>query len=229
MLKRTRGLNVYIPLVCSLPGLHGSCSPPDALPKPDVTPPAEVIAPPPPKHRTVTERRREGRYKTFDWAEFRPQNGPTPHTLELADLERRKRREERRRRYEGMLGISLCRQLSADKPAGGAVRSLSPRSQQKVEEEVEECWRLVESTVLRLDRTVPLLTEAQESVGVEALLDGHSKEVRALPRGESATDRWERRPEFTPDVSDHLMFILSSLRFQFMMRGKGGGDSMIDS
>lgn len=174
--------------MCSLPGLHGSRSPPDALPKPDVTPPTEVTAPPHSKHRTVTERRREGRYKTFDWAEFRPQNRPpreTPHTLELADLERRKRREERRRRYESTLGISLCWQLSGDKPAGGAVRALSPKSQQKVEEEVEECWRLVERTVLRLDRSVPLLTEAQDSVGVEALLDGYSKEVRAPPRGES--------------------------------------------
>lgn len=170
--------------MCSFAGLRGSCSPPDAFPKPDVTPPTEVTAAPHPKHRTVAERRREGRYKTFDWAEFRPQNGAareTPPTLELADLERRKRREERRRRYESMLGISLCWQLSGDEPAGGAVRSLSPKSQQEVEEEVEECWRRVERTVLRLDRTVPLLTKTRGSVGVETLLDGYSKEVRAPP------------------------------------------------
>lgn len=172
----------YFRVLCSLPGHRG---PPDTLPKPDVTPSAEVSADPHSKHRTVTERRREGRYRTFDWAEFRPQNRPmrdadpqrakAPCSLELGELERRKRREERRRRYESMLGISL-----RDQPAGGGggVRALSPKSQQQVEEEVEECWRLVEATVLRLDRTVPLLTEHRDPAGLEKLLEGYRKEVR---------------------------------------------------
>lgn len=159
----------------SLPGHRGQ---PDSLPKPDVTPSAEVPAEPRPKHRSITERRREGRYRTFDWAEFRPQiraarfdSDPqkVPTSLELCDLERRKRREERRRRYESTLGISLgaCDQP----PAGGGLR------QQQVEEEVEECWRLVEATVLRLDRSVPLLTERREPAGLEELLDACRKEV----------------------------------------------------
>lgn len=159
---------------CSLPGHRGPCSPPDALPKPDVTRDS--------KHRTVTERRREGRYKTFDWAEFRPQNRPTPdpdpertgapRSPELGDLERRKRREERRRRYESMLGISLCRQAGGEKPAGGGVGAL------KVEEDVEECWRLVEMTAFRPDRAVPLLTVDRDPAAV----DSYRKEVSDSPQ-----------------------------------------------
>lgn len=154
-----------------------------------MTPSAEVSSEPHPKHRSVTERRREGRYRTFDWAEFRPQIRPTrpdtnpqkakaPSSLELCDLERRKRREERRRRYESMLGISLT--ACGDPPGGGDVPAGSPKWQQQVEEEVEGCWRLVEATVLRLDRSVPLLAECREPAGLEKLLEGCRKEVRTL-------------------------------------------------
>uniref|UniRef100_A0A8C4HDW3 PH domain-containing protein n=1 Tax=Dicentrarchus labrax TaxID=13489 RepID=A0A8C4HDW3_DICLA len=166
------------PDVASLPGQHAPCSPPEALPKPDVTrdsPSADLSAErdPRPKHRTVTEKRREGRYRTFDWAEFRPQNKPAPDadpprtkplcSLELGDLERRKRREERRRRYESMLGISLGREVTSDEAADVNVRAMSPKSQQRVEEEIEECWRLVEKTVFRLEGTVPIAQDESES------------------------------------------------------------------
>lgn len=182
----------------SLPGHHGPGSPPEALPKPDVTqdsPSTDVSTgrDPHPKHRSVTERRREGRYKTFDWAEFRPQNKQTlvsdPHrnkdlgSLELGDLERRKRREERRRRYESMLGLSLGWEVIGHKRVGGSVRPLSPKSHQKVVEDMEECWKQVENTVFRLDRTVPLFTEAKNSVEVEKLLDSYRKGVSALNLG----------------------------------------------
>lgn len=154
-----------------------------------MTPSAEVPAEPRPKHRSVTERRREGRYRTFDWAEFRPQIGAPrpdadahkakapPTSLELCDLERRRRREERRRRYESTLGISLSG--CEEPPAGGGLRALSPKRQQQVEEEVEECWRLVEATVLRLDRSVPLLDRSQPA-GLEELLEACRKEVSSL-------------------------------------------------
>ncbi|XP_008292033.1 myosin phosphatase Rho-interacting protein-like isoform X2 [Stegastes partitus] len=152
------------PDVASLPGHQ-----PEVLPKPDVTqdsPSSETDKDPHPKPRSVMERRREGRYKTFDWAEFRPHGRPavdadpkSPCSLELSDLERRKRREERRRRYESMLGISLGWEEGGDKMVDGGVRALSPKSQQRVEEEIEECWKQVENTVFRLDRTVPLLNE----------------------------------------------------------------------
>ncbi|TKS91347.1 Myosin phosphatase [Collichthys lucidus] len=178
------------PDVASLPGLH---APPEALPKPDVTqdsPSADVSAGRDSKHRTVMERRREGRYRTFDWAEFRPQSKASladadPQrmkapcsSLELGDLERRKRREERRRRYESMLGISLSWEVMGDKTEDGGVRALSPKSQQKVEEDIEECWRLVEKTIFRLERNVPLITGDKEET--ETLLDSYRTKVEDL-------------------------------------------------
>ncbi|XP_070703743.1 myosin-10-like [Pempheris klunzingeri] len=183
------------PYVASLNGHHGPCSPLEALPKPDVTqdsPSTDISTErePHPKHRSVMERRREGRYKTFDWAEFRPQSKPTlvsdPQrtkdlgALELGDLERRKRREERRKRYESTLGFSLGWELIADKTPDNSTRALSPKSQQKVEEEIEECWKQVEETVFRLERKVPLFTEARDSVEVEKLLDSYRKGVEDL-------------------------------------------------
>ncbi|XP_038563122.1 myosin phosphatase Rho-interacting protein-like [Micropterus salmoides] len=183
------------PDVASLPGHLGPCSPPEALPKPDVTqdsPSADVFTErdPQPKHSSVRDKRREGRYKTFDWAEFRPQNKPTldaepqriKHlcSLDLGDLERRKRREERRRRYESVLGLSLGWEVTGDKTADGRVRALSPKSQQKVEEEIEECWKQVEKTVFRSVRTVPLFTEDKDSVKMEKLLDSYRTGVEDL-------------------------------------------------
>lgn len=133
------------------------------------------------------ERRREGRYKTFDWAEFRPQSKRTldPQrtralcSLEFGELERRKRREERRKRYESMLGFPLGWEVIGGTAADGGVRALSPKSQQKVEEEIEECWKLVEKTVFRLERNVPLITDDKDSVEAERLLDGYRKGVSA--------------------------------------------------
>ncbi|XP_042360941.1 myosin phosphatase Rho-interacting protein-like [Plectropomus leopardus] len=189
LMKNVRPANA--PDVASLPGHHVPCSPPEALPKPDVTqdsPLADVSSERDPhaKHRSVMERRREGRYKTFDWAEFRPQNKPDPQTtkppcsLELGDLERRKRREERRKRYESMLGFPLGWEATEDKTADGGIRALSPKSQQKAEEEMEDCWRQVEKTVFRLERSVPLFTEARDSVEMEKLLDSYRKKVEDL-------------------------------------------------
>ncbi|XP_028267427.1 myosin phosphatase Rho-interacting protein-like isoform X2 [Parambassis ranga] len=183
------------PDVASLPGQHLSCSLPEVLPKPDVTQdslstdtPAERD--PNPKPRGVMERRREGRYRTFDWAEFRPQTKPTadadpprtksPCDLELGDLERRKRREERRKRYERMLGFSLGLEETGDTTADSSVRALSPKSQQRMEEEVEECWKQVEKNVFRLEKTVPLFTAARDAVEMPKLLDSYRKRVEDL-------------------------------------------------
>uniref|UniRef100_A0A3Q4H3G7 Myosin phosphatase Rho interacting protein n=1 Tax=Neolamprologus brichardi TaxID=32507 RepID=A0A3Q4H3G7_NEOBR len=169
------------PDVASLPGQHIPCSPPEVLPKPDVTqdsPSADVSSESEPHHKasSVTERRREGRYKTFDWAEFKPESEPavdadpqkSPCSLELGDLERRKRREERRRRYEKMLGFSL---LEKD----GGVRALSPKSQQRMEEEMEECWKQVEKTMFRLERTVPLFPDGRDAEEMEKVLQSYRK------------------------------------------------------
>uniref|UniRef100_A0A8D3BW48 PH domain-containing protein n=1 Tax=Scophthalmus maximus TaxID=52904 RepID=A0A8D3BW48_SCOMX len=141
-----------------------SRGPLELLPRPDRDPH--------PKPRSVTEKRREGRYRTFDWAEFRPQSGPAPPPppeaagpragppcpLELGDLDRRRRREERRRRYEDTLGFSLSWRETGAETEDGSGGALSPRSQRRVEEEIEEMWRQVETTVFRPDGTVPLFT-----------------------------------------------------------------------
>ncbi|KAI3359491.1 hypothetical protein L3Q82_013891 [Scortum barcoo] len=160
---------------------------------------------PRPKHRSVTERRREGRNRTFDWAEFRPQKKPNPEPdprrstdlgpLELGDLERRKRRDERRRRYESMLGFSLGRDQT------GGVRALSPKSQQKVEEEIEDCWTQVEKTLFRPERTVPLFTETRNSEEAEKLLDSYRKRVEDLKAqlAESERHRLELEAQLSPE------------------------------
>lgn len=78
-----------------------------------------------------------------------------------------------------MLGISLSWEVMGDKTedgGGGGVRALSPKSQQKVEEDIEECWRLVEKTIFRLERNVPLITEDKEET--ETLLDSYRTKVR---------------------------------------------------
>ncbi|KAK5855837.1 hypothetical protein PBY51_007478 [Eleginops maclovinus] len=191
------------PDVTSLPGLH---NPSEALPKPDVTqdsPPTDVSAErdPHPKHSSVMERRREGRNKTFDWAEFRAQNKPAldhqrtkaPCPLELGELERRKRREERRRKYESMLGFPLGWEAIGDKTADG---TLSPKSQQKVEEEIDECWKQVEKTMFRLDRSIPLFPEPEEPV---ELLDSYRVGMEDLQAqlAESECRRLELKAQLT--------------------------------
>ncbi|XP_039980052.1 myosin phosphatase Rho-interacting protein-like [Xiphias gladius] len=203
------------PDVASLPGHHVPCSPPEALPKPDVTQDSSSTdvtteREPRPKPRSVMDRRRQGRYKTFDWAEFRPKTEPTletdpqrtksPCSLELGDLERRRRREERRRRYESMLGFPLSWEETGDKTEDGGVRALSPKSQQKVEEEIEECWRQVENTVFRLERTVPLFTEARDTVEMETLIDSYRKGVEDLKvqLEESERHRLELEAQLSP-------------------------------
>lgn len=71
-----------------------------------------------------------------------------------------------------MLGFSLGWEVIGDKSADGSVRALSPKSQQRAEEEMEECWKLVERTVFRQERTVPLYDDTEE---MERLLDGYRK------------------------------------------------------
>ncbi|KAF7665595.1 hypothetical protein LDENG_00135620 [Lucifuga dentata] len=201
------------PDVASLPGHHVPCGPPEVLPKPDVTqdsPATEVPAEREENSKpTVMERRREGRYKTFDWAEFRPLTKKTldqdpqrtkgRSSFDLGDLERRKRREERRRRYESMLGFSLAWEVIGDNTADSNARALSPRSQQKVEEEIEQCWKQVERTVFRLEKTVPLYTEAKDTMEMEKLLDSYRKGTEDLKAQLAESDR--RKQELEAQLS----------------------------
>lgn len=80
-----------------------------------------------------------------------------------------------------MLGFPLGWEVVGDRTVDyGVVRALSPKSQQKVEEEMEECWKQVEKMVFRLERSVPLFTEARDSVEAEKMLEGYRTTVSDL-------------------------------------------------
>uniref|UniRef100_A0A8C7L3B1 Myosin phosphatase Rho interacting protein n=1 Tax=Oncorhynchus kisutch TaxID=8019 RepID=A0A8C7L3B1_ONCKI len=157
---------------------HGSFSPLEGLVRPDVTQDSlsseassmEREPGPGPKKSRARERRREGRSKTFDWAEFRPiaqalaqqrAQEAEPLQTDLGDPDRSQRREERRRRYE----------------SSGGPPSLE--RQQKVEEEIEQHWQQVEQTPIRDERRVPLPSTLQtrETAELEKLLESYKKGV----------------------------------------------------
>ncbi|KAM4598616.1 uncharacterized protein ACJ7VT_022070 [Polymixia lowei] len=205
------------PDVASLPGHHNPRCPTEALPKPDVTRDSSSSQVPAerdqhPKPRSVIERRREGRYNTFDWAEFRPLTKPAPEPdardtenpcpPEPGDPERRKRREERRKRYESMLGFPLTREATGGRNAGEAgARARSPRSQKKVEEEIEEIWRQVERAAFRPENVVPLYAEVQDkdTAELDGLLDIYRKGVEDLKARLAESDH--RRLELEAQLS----------------------------
>uniref|UniRef100_A0A673YZX7 Myosin phosphatase Rho interacting protein n=1 Tax=Salmo trutta TaxID=8032 RepID=A0A673YZX7_SALTR len=189
---------------------HGSFSPPEGLVRPDVTQDSlsseassmEREPGPGPKKSRARERRREGRSKTFDWAEFRPiaqalaqqrAREAEPLQTDLGDPDRSQRREERRRRYESVTSSSV------DQPAGSEVGRMDYESgggsegspggecggppslerQQKVEEEIEQHWQQVEQTPIRDERRVPLPSTLQtrETAELEKLLESYKKGV----------------------------------------------------
>uniref|UniRef100_A0A672FQJ5 Myosin phosphatase Rho-interacting protein-like n=1 Tax=Salarias fasciatus TaxID=181472 RepID=A0A672FQJ5_SALFA len=181
---------------------HGSFSALEGLVRPDVTqdsPSSEassVERESGAKPSRARERRREGRSKTFDWAEFRPiaqalaqQRAQEAESLqsEAGELERSRRREERRKRYES----SAAPEHAPDKDGGGRTEcdggvdsdSLSgSERQQRVEEVIEEHWRQVEKTPIREERRVPLPTAAQsrETAELTQLLENYKQGVRSL-------------------------------------------------
>lgn len=145
------------------------------------------------------ERRREGRSKTFDWAEFRPiaqalaqqraQDAENLHT-DLGEPERSRRREERRRRYETVSGSS-AETIAAQEGAKTdyecevgfeQTHSFSPTNfekQQRVEEVIEQHWQQVEKTPIREERRVPLppVAQSKESSELEQLLEHYKQGV----------------------------------------------------
>ncbi|XP_041939463.1 protein outspread isoform X1 [Alosa sapidissima] len=183
------------PDVASLSDDHNSCTPLESLSRPDVTQDSaseasSVEREPGPKKSRARERRREGRSKTFDWAEFRPtaqalaqQRASEAEALqaELSDSERSRRREERRRRYGSVAGSSPTDSLggmdfeSAGGGGGGGGGRLSEggstpphqpqpvslERQRKVEDEIEQHWQQVEKTPIREERRVPLASALQ--------------------------------------------------------------------
>ncbi|KAM4525778.1 myosin phosphatase Rho-interacting protein isoform 3-T3 [Fundulus diaphanus] len=146
------------------------------------------------------ERRREGRSKTFDWAEFRPiaqalaqQRAQEAESLpaDRGDLDRSRRREERRKRYECVTGSE-----HASAPGGGridceegdgvvhtvAVSPTSLEKQQRVEEVIEKHWRQVEKTPIREERRVPLpsTVQSRETSELELLLESYKQGIEDL-------------------------------------------------
>nr|XP_028561475.1 myosin phosphatase Rho-interacting protein isoform X4 [Podarcis muralis] len=157
----------------------------DACPKPSEKQDAEQAEIDPEHKRSrARERRREGRSKTFDWAEFRPiQQALAQERASVADAskgsgapfakepgstdadpgelerERARRREERRKRFE-----------SLDAPDGGVTEdfshmevdrlpglpSPSETKPQNVHVEIEQRWHQVETTPLREEKQVPI-------------------------------------------------------------------------
>lgn len=186
---------------------HGSFSALEGLVRPDITQDSasseassadRESAPGAIKSR-ARERRREGRSKTFDWAEFRPiaqalaqQRAQEAESLQadMGDLERSRRREERRKRYESVTsseGTNVTDGGTTDGEGGeGAVNADSTSAtslerQQRVEEVIEEHWRQVEKTPIRDERRVPLpaTTPSRETAELEQLLESYKQGVRS--------------------------------------------------
>ncbi|KAG9350270.1 hypothetical protein JZ751_026624 [Albula glossodonta] len=189
------------PDVASLTDDHGPCGALETLLKPDVTqdsPSSEASSVERElgqKKSRARERRREGRSKTFDWAEFRPiaqalaqQRAQEADVLqaELGDLERSKRREERRKRYESVTATqyeSATDSGKMDVEGNASEPHLpSPERQQRVQDEIEQHWQQVEKTPIREERRIPLSStlQSRETAELEKLLESYKKGVEEL-------------------------------------------------
>ncbi|XP_050979733.1 myosin phosphatase Rho-interacting protein isoform X2 [Labeo rohita] len=189
------------PDVASLTDEHASCGPFESLVRPDITQDspsseASVERDGGLKKSRARERRREGRSKTFDWAEFRPiaqalaqQRAHEADTFQAELTERNKRREERRRRYESVTGSSFDPPADAAKMDVESVAvvqvdapPLSVERQQKVEDEIEQRWQQVEKTPIREERRVPLPSTHQnrDTSELEKLVESYKKGVEEL-------------------------------------------------
>lgn len=149
----------------------------------------------------VRERRREGRSKTFDWAEFRPiaqalaqqraQEAESFHA-DLGELEQSRRREERCKTYESVTVPSAQDALAKDRGmtdhrSGVEANAQTPDSigpteferQKRMEEVIEQHWQQVETTPIREERRVPLSSSAlfKETAELEHLLENYRRGV----------------------------------------------------
>ncbi|KAM3826963.1 myosin phosphatase Rho-interacting protein isoform 3-T3 [Vipera latastei] len=136
------------------------------------------------KRSRARERRREGRSKTFDWAEFRPiqqvlaqeranlaetlkdtstpfPKEPSPSEADPGELERERarRREERRKRFEHLDATDGgspedFSKMEVDRLSG--LPATSEAKPQSVHVEIEQRWHQVETTPLREEKQVPI-------------------------------------------------------------------------
>uniref|UniRef100_A0A803UZU0 Myosin phosphatase Rho-interacting protein n=1 Tax=Ficedula albicollis TaxID=59894 RepID=A0A803UZU0_FICAL len=152
-------------------------------PKPSEKPDAEQAEPDTEQKRSrARERRREGRSKTFDWAEFRPiqqalvqeranaadssgsGSAAFPRDSGAADAdpgelerERARRREERRKRFEMIdavdgTGPEEALRMEVDRILP-VPADIKP---QNVHVEIEQRWHQVETTPLREEKQIPI-------------------------------------------------------------------------
>ncbi|XP_055992920.1 myosin phosphatase Rho-interacting protein isoform X1 [Sorex fumeus] len=165
----------------------------DACQRPSEKQEAEHGEPDPEQKRSrARERRREGRSKTFDWAEFRPIQqalaqerasmsgapslSPEAEPGEL-ERERARRREERRKRF-GMLDAvdgpgaeDAALRMEVDRSPG--LPAATDLKTQNVHVEIEQRWHQVETTPLREEKQVPIAPLHLSSEGGSERLSSH--------------------------------------------------------
>ncbi|XP_017271676.1 myosin phosphatase Rho-interacting protein isoform X4 [Kryptolebias marmoratus] len=185
---------------------YSSFSPLESLVRPDLTQDspsseassAERESAPGVMRSRARERRREGRSKTFDWAEFRPiaqalaqQRAQEAESLQTGrdEPDCSRRREERRKRYECATSSEHASVTDAGRTDFGdgiaQTDSVSPTSlerQQRMEDVIEEHWRQVEKTPIREERRVPLpgTEQSKETVELEQLLESYKQGMEDL-------------------------------------------------
>ncbi|NXJ92284.1 MPRIP protein, partial [Corythaixoides concolor] len=151
-------------------------------PKPSEKPDAEQAELDPEQKRSrARERRREGRSKTFDWAEFRPiqqalaqeranadssksSSAAFPRDASATDAdpgelerERARRREERRKRFEMIDAVDGAGSEDALRMEVDRILPIpADIKPQNVHVEIEQRWHQVETTPLREEKQIPI-------------------------------------------------------------------------
>ncbi|KAM6379414.1 myosin phosphatase Rho-interacting protein isoform 9-T10 [Pluvialis apricaria] len=152
-------------------------------PKPSEKPDAEQTELDPEQKRSrARERRREGRSKTFDWAEFRPiqqalaqeranaadssksgsaafprDASATDTDLGELERERARRREERRKRFEMIDAVDGAGSEEALRMEVDRILPVpADIKPQNVHVEIEQRWHQVETTPLREEKQIPI-------------------------------------------------------------------------
>ncbi|XP_068002688.1 myosin phosphatase Rho-interacting protein isoform X6 [Melanerpes formicivorus] len=155
----------------------------EAGPKPSEKPDAEQAELDPEQKRSrARERRREGRSKTFDWAEFRPiqqalaqeranaadssksgsaafprDTGATDADPGELERERARRREERRKRFEMIDAVDGAGSEEALRMEVDRILPVpTDIKPQNVHVEIEQRWHQVETTPLREEKQIPI-------------------------------------------------------------------------
>ncbi|NXE50643.1 MPRIP protein, partial [Casuarius casuarius] len=157
----------------------------ETSPKPSEKPDTDQVEMDPEQKRSrARERRREGRSKTFDWAEFRPiqqalaqeranasdssksSTAAFPKDTGASDTdpgelerERARRREERRKRFEMIdavdgAGPEEALRMEVDRIPGLPITA--DIKPQNVHVEIEQRWHQVETTPLREEKQIPI-------------------------------------------------------------------------